>query len=55
MMSSCLGQSQAALAPQDAGQFLDQMLLGRTLRSVLGRERRDQGAIFFGSSHGSTV
>ena len=45
-MGGGLGQAQAALAPKDAGQFLDQMLLGRPLRGVLGDERRDQVAIF---------
>jgi hypothetical protein len=34
-----LGPAQAALAPQDAGQFLNQMLLGRSLRGMLGGER----------------
>ena len=43
-----LGQAQPALAPQDAGQFLDQMLLGRPLRSVLGHQRRDNGVVFVG-------
>ena len=41
-----LGQAQPALAPQDAGQFLDQMLLGRSPRRVLGYERGDQRAVF---------
>ena len=43
-----LGQAQAALAPQDAGQFLDQMLLGRPLRRVLGHQRRDEGVVLVG-------
>ena len=42
-----LGQAEPALAPQDAGQFLDQMLLGRSPRRVFGGERRDQRAVFF--------
>ena len=45
-MGGGLGQTQAALAPKDAGQFLNQMLLGRPVRGVLGDERRDQVAIF---------
>ena len=42
-MGGGFGKAQSALAPQDAGQFLDQMLLGRSLRCVLGDERGDQG------------
>jgi hypothetical protein len=41
-------QAQAAFPPQYASQFLDQMLLGRSLRFMLGRERRDEGAVFVG-------
>jgi hypothetical protein len=44
-MGGGLGQAQAALAPQDASQFLDQVLLRRPLRPVLGNERRDQGVV----------
>ena len=40
-----LGQAQAALPPQDAGQLLHEVLLGRPLRRVLGRSwARDRGA-----------
>ena len=42
MMSGALPESQASLAPDDAGQFLDQMLLGRSLWLVLGDERSEQ-------------
>ena len=42
-MGGGLCESQPALAPQNAGKFLDQMLLGRSLRRVLGDQRRDQG------------
>src|ERR1700722_2573361 len=45
-MGGGLGQAQAALAPKNAGQFLNQMLLGQPLRGVLGDERRHQVAIF---------
>jgi hypothetical protein len=45
-MGGGLGQAQAAPAPKDAGQFLNQMLLGRPLRRMLGDERREQVAIF---------
>ena len=47
-MGGGFGQAQAALAPQDARQFLDQMLLGRPLRPVLGHQRRDDGAVLVG-------
>jgi hypothetical protein len=40
------GHTQAAPAPQNAGQFLNQMLLGRPVWGVLGGERGDQVAIF---------
>jgi hypothetical protein len=53
--ASGLGEAQAALAPQDAGQLLDQMLLGRSLRRVLDRERHDEGAVFARIFQGSTV
>jgi hypothetical protein len=36
MMSGSLPESQTPLAPDDAGQFLDEMLLGRPQRLVLG-------------------
>ena len=40
-----LGQAQPALAPDDAGQLFDQMVLDRPLRRVLGEERVEQGGI----------
>src|ERR1700733_16003989 len=41
-----LGQAQPALAPKNAGQFLNQMLLCGPVWGVLGDEPRDQVAIF---------
>jgi hypothetical protein len=34
-----LSKAKPSLAPQNAGQFLDQVLLGRPLRSVLDHQR----------------
>jgi hypothetical protein len=45
-VSGGFGQAPPALAPQNAGQLLDQMLLCRSLRPVLGHQHRDQGAVF---------
>src|SRR5271166_4627353 len=45
-MGGALGQPQAALAPKNAGQFLNQMLLGRPLRGVLGDQGLDEGSVF---------
>src|SRR5208337_1320451 len=43
---SGLRQAQPSLSPKDAGHFLDQMLLGRSLRRMFGDERGDQGVVF---------
>ena len=43
-----LGQAKAPLAPQDASQFLDEMLLRRSLGCVLGHKRGNEGAVFVG-------
>src|SRR5271155_1346624 len=45
-MGSGLRQAQPSLSPKDAGHFLDQMLLGRSLRRMFGDERGDQGVVF---------
>ena len=47
-MGSGLGEAQPALAPHDAGDLLDQVLLGRPLRRVLDHERCHDGLIFVG-------
>jgi hypothetical protein len=47
-VSGSLGQAKPTLAPQDASNFLNQMLLGGPLRSVLGHERRYNRLVFVG-------
>ena len=47
-MRGSLGQAKTALAPQDAGQFLDQMLLGWSLWGVLAHERCHNRLILIG-------
>jgi hypothetical protein len=46
MMNGAFRQSQAAFAPDVAGQLVDKMFLGRPLRGMLRSERLDQRAIF---------
>ena len=41
-MGGAFGHPQPALAPEDAGDFLDQMLLGRPARRMLGGQRRQE-------------
>src|SRR5262245_45994551 len=42
------GEAQVALAPNNAGQFLDKLLFGRSMWVLLGHQRRDQGVVFAG-------
>jgi hypothetical protein len=37
-VSGSLSEAKPPLAPQDAGNFLDQMLFGRPVRTVLGHQ-----------------
>ncbi len=46
MVRGGLAKSQASFAPNDAGQLLDEMLLGRPMRRMLRGERLDQRAVF---------
>lgn len=48
-MTGVLGHAEPALAPQDSGNFLDEMRFGGTGRIMLGQERIEEGIVFYGS------
>src|SRR3954471_12477987 len=45
MVHSGLGESQPALPPNDASEFLNEVLFGWALRVMLGRKRRDDRGV----------
>jgi hypothetical protein len=51
-MRGSLSKAKPALAPEDASDLLDEVLLGRALRTVLGHQRLDNGPVFVGTLPG---
>ena len=47
-----LSKAKPALAPEDACDLLDEVLLGRPLRTMLGHQRLDNGPVFVGTLPG---